>query len=78
MGQAPLTLHQVIREDRLGEFSAQKEARGVGAAELREIEKLFEAAAKPSQSEGRTSRSASAGGSGGKRTPLGTCPRAWR
>jgi len=68
-GIAVLTLTDAIKTDRLGKFIAQEEARGVGKAELRKIETLIKAAAKPPQSVGRTSRSASACGSREKRIP---------
>ena len=62
-----LTLSDAIKSGRLAEFAAQEEKRGVGPANKRK----FNAAIKkltttPLQSKGRTSRSASRGGSSGK------------
>lgn len=61
-----LSLKEAKRTGRLAEFIAQEEARGVKAADLSEMDATIAKAIKQPQSKGRTSRSPSRGGSGGK------------
>jgi len=62
-----LTLAEALRTDRLREFVAQEEARGIGPAERKELdETIRRLATTPLKSKGRTSRSTSGGGSNGK------------
>ena len=59
-----LTLAEALRTDRLGDFIAQEEARGIGPAESEELEAAIKRlATTPLKSKGRTSRSSSGGGS---------------
>jgi len=67
-----LSLSEAIRDDRLEDFIAQEEARGVGSANSAEVMQVIEAVARPPQSEDRTSRSPSRDGSNGKRIRQGT------
>lgn len=60
-----LTLSDALKEDRLDEFVAQEEARGVGPVERRELEDKVAALLRTTQSEDRTPRSASSDGSTG-------------
>jgi hypothetical protein len=62
-----LTLSEALRTGRLAEFAAQEESRGIGAADRKKLDALIKKmATTPLQSKGRTSRSASPGGSRGK------------
>lgn len=61
-----LTLRDAIRDDRLSEFIAQEEARGVGPTDLQKFADALETTIKQPQSEDQTSRSASRDGSRGK------------
>jgi len=68
-----LTLSDAIKQDRIGDFVAQEERRGVSPVDRKKLEALIEMAAlikeavtTPMQSKGRTSRSASRDGSNGK------------
>lgn len=63
-----VTLTEALKLDRLADFIAQEEARGVGAADKADLDRALEALIKQPQSEDRTSRSASPDGSTGKRT----------
>lgn len=63
-----ITLAEALKEGRLHEFVAQEEARGVGPAERGDLDRALEAVIRQPQSADRTSRSASRGGSTGKRT----------
>jgi hypothetical protein len=64
-----LTLSQAIKADRLKEFIAQEEARGVGPAKSRDVaEAIRVLATTPTQSGDRTLHPTSRGGSIGKRT----------
>lgn len=60
-----LTLREAVKTDRLADFIAQEEARGVGPAERADLERVIRAAVRPPQSEDQTSRSASSGDSPG-------------
>jgi hypothetical protein len=64
----PLSLSEAIREDRLLEFIEQEEARGVGPISQKNFDRAVKALATQPRSEDRKSRSASRGGSTGKRT----------
>jgi len=61
-----LTLAEAIKSNRLTEFIEQEERRGVGPADRKKLEALLEKTTKPIQSEDRTLRSSSRGGSSGK------------
>lgn len=62
-----LSLTKALKTNRLPEFIAQEEARGIGPAERKRLDALIrEAATKPPRSKDRTSRSASRDGSSGK------------
>ena len=63
-----ITLHEAIKTDRLEDFIQQEEARGIGPISRLELDQKIAALIKAPQSEGRTSRSPSAGSSTGKRT----------
>jgi len=59
-----LTLSNAIKSGKIKEFVAQEEARGIGPADSEELaEAIFRLATTPTQSEDRTSRSPSDGGS---------------
>jgi hypothetical protein len=60
------TLAQAIKEDRLEDFIRQQEAAGLGPAAETEVLEAIAKVARSPKSAGRTSRSASAGGSSGK------------
>jgi len=68
LADSNLGLTQALREGRLREFIAQEEARGVGPADLRDLDRALAAVITTPQSADRTSRSPSGGGSTGKRT----------
>lgn len=61
-----LTLSEAINSNRINEFIAQEEARGIAPADLVELEAAIERLATQPQSEGRTSRSSSGDGSSEK------------
>jgi hypothetical protein len=63
-----LTLSEAIKTKRLAEFIDQEEARGVGAADLAQLDRALAKVIKSRRSEDQTSRSASRGGSTGKQT----------
>jgi hypothetical protein len=67
-----ITLADAIKTGRLNEFVDQEEARGVGPAKRAELDRALAKVIKQRQSADRTSRSASRGGSTGKRTRQGT------
>lgn len=60
-----LSLAEACRTNRLDDFIAQEEARGV-VADREAFERLVSSAVKPPQSAGQTSRSPSGDGSTGK------------
>ena len=61
----PLTLKKALKSDRLADFIAQEDARGVAPADKADFEAALRAIARPPRSEDRTSRSHGRGGSGG-------------
>ena len=61
-----LTLVEALKADRLDEFVAQAEAEGIGPTNVADFDEAVRRLATQPQSEGRTSRSASRGGSSGK------------
>jgi hypothetical protein len=63
-----LNLKTAIETDRLKEFIAQEEARGIGASDWAEIDRALARAIKAPQSADQTSRSSSGDSSSGKRT----------
>ena len=69
-----LTLSAAVKAGRLEEFAAQEEKRGVGPVDRNAFDALTATLVKAPQSEGRTSRSSSGGGSTGKRTRQGSDP----
>jgi len=73
-----LTLAEALKTGRLQEFIAQEEARGVGPIDRAEFDALLKKSATAPQSKDRTSRSASAGNSTGKRIRRGNGPYASR
>ncbi len=73
-----LSLAQAVADDRLGDFIAQEEARGVGPIDRAAFDDLAAALVKAPQSEGQTSRSSSGDGSSGKKTRRGSGPCASR
>lgn len=60
-----VTLRRAIRENRLDDFIAQEEARGVGPINEAELNDAIKVTIKPQQSEDQTSRSHGRGGSSG-------------
>lgn len=73
-----LSLAEAIRSDRLADFIAQEEARGIGPIDRGDLDREIAALIKEQQSEGQTSRSASRDGSSGKKTRQGISRRASR
>jgi hypothetical protein len=69
-----LSLAEAQRLGRLDDFIAQEEARGIGPIYPDAFDRLADALIKSPRPEGRTSRSASADGSTGKRTRRGSGP----
>ena len=61
-----ITLADALKTDRLDDFIRQQEAAGTGPAAETEVLEAIAKVAKSGKSAGRTSRSASAGGSTGK------------
>jgi len=69
--KAPLTLSEAIASNRLPDFIAQEEARGVGTAKRKDLDRALLIASTTvthEQPADRTSRSRHAGGSAEKRT----------
>ena len=62
----PLTLKKALESNRLEEFIAQEEDRGVRAAKRADLEAALRVIARQPRSEDRTSRSPSRDGSTGK------------
>ena len=58
-----ITLAAAIKNDKLQDFIAQEESRGVGPADLAELDEAVAKVIKQSRSEDRTSRSSSRDGS---------------
>lgn len=73
-----ITLADAIRSNRLPDFIAQEEARGMGPIDRAQFNTLVAKVIKEPQSEGQTSRSASGDGSSGKKTLRGSDPYASR
>lgn len=63
-----LSLAEAIKENRLVEFIAQEEARGVGPADPKELDAALSRLITAGKSEGQTSRSASSDGSSETKT----------
>jgi hypothetical protein len=62
-----LTLSEALKSGRLAEFVSQEEARGSGPAARKKLDAAIKRlATTPLKSQGRTSRSSSAGDSNGK------------
>lgn len=75
---AQLTLADAVKQERLQEFIAQEEARGVGPINRAEFDALLGRAATAPQSKDQTSRSSSADGSTGRRIHQDKRPSAQR
>ena len=73
-----ISLSEAIKTDRLADFIAQEEARGVGPIDRAEFDALAAALIKAPQSEDQTSHPASPDGSTGKKTRRGSGPYAGR
>jgi hypothetical protein len=73
-----LTLAEAIKANKLSEFSAQEEARGIGPIDRAEFDGAVSKLIKERQLGDQTSRSASVGNSSGKRTRRDTGPDALR
>lgn len=73
-----LTLSEAVKSERLQEFIAQEEARGIGPINRAEFDALTADLVKAQQSKDQTSRSASGDGSTGKKTRRGNGPYAGR
>lgn len=73
-----LSLAEALRDNRLSDFIAQEEARGVGPIDRAEFDTLAAALIKAPRPEDQTSRPASSGGSSGKKTRRGSDPYAGR
>jgi len=63
-----LNLKDAIEQDRLPEFIAEQEARGVKKVSKRKFDKLVKQAVKEHPPQGQTSGSRARGGSSGKKT----------
>lgn len=63
-----LSLSEAMKTGRLAEFVAQEEARGIGPANRADVDAALAKLIRQPQPANRTSRSASRGGSTGKRT----------
>jgi hypothetical protein len=63
-----LPLAKALETNRISEFVAQEEARGIGPIDRADFDGAVERVIKAQRSEGRTSRSASGGNSSGKKT----------
>jgi hypothetical protein len=66
-----LSLREAIRANRLEEFIAQEEARGVGPIDRAELDRALVKVIKAPRLEDQTSHSPSRDGSSGKRTRQG-------
>jgi hypothetical protein len=69
-----LPLAKALETNRISEFVAQEEARGIGPIDRAEFDGAVTKVVKAQRSEDRTSRSASGDGSTGKRTRRGSGP----
>ena len=67
-----ITLADAAKANRLAEFAAQEEARGIGPIDRADFDRAVAKLVTAPQSADRTSRSASAGNSTGKRIRLGS------
>jgi hypothetical protein len=56
-----LSLSEAIKTGRIQDFITQEEARGIGSADQRRLDRVIKKAIKDGQSEDRTSRSRSGG-----------------
>jgi hypothetical protein len=63
-----MTLAEALKSGRLAEFIQQEKERGIGPIAQAEFDGAIASIVKPKQSKGRTSRSASRGGSTGTKT----------
>jgi hypothetical protein len=61
-----LSLAEAVKSERLADFIAQEEARGVGPIDRADLDRALAKVIKSRQSTGQTSRSASRDGSTGK------------
>ena len=73
-----LPLAKALETNRISEFVAQEEARGIGPIDRAEFDDAVAKVIKAQRSEDRTSHSASDGNSSGKRTRRGSGPDASR
>ena len=73
-----MTLTEALATDRLADFIAQEEARGIGPIDRAEFDALTATLIKAPQSEDQTSHCSSGDGSTGKRTRQDTVRRASR
>lgn len=71
MNDDRLTLADALRDNRLSEFVAQQEAASLPSADREAFDRVVRAAVKPAKPTNRTSRSRTADGSTGSRTPRG-------
>jgi hypothetical protein len=71
-----LPLAKALETNRISEFVAQEEARGIGPIDRAEFDGAVAKVIKAQRSEDRTSRSASGGNSSGKKTRRGNGPDA--
>jgi hypothetical protein len=71
-----LPLAKALETNRISEFVAQEEARGIGPIDRADFEGAVNKVVKERPPKDRTSRSASGDGSTGKRTRLGSGPDA--
>jgi hypothetical protein len=71
-----LPLAKALKTNRISEFVAQEEARGIGPIDRAEFDGAVTKVVKGKRSEDRTSRSASDGNSSGKKTRRGNGPDA--
>jgi hypothetical protein len=69
-----MSLSEALAQNRLPDFIAQEEARGIGPINKADYDAAAEALIKAPQSKGRTSRSSSGDGSSGKKTRQGSDP----
>jgi hypothetical protein len=65
MTKQTLSLREALAHGKIQDFIAQEEARGVGPVDSDELDRALAAAARPTRSEDRTSRSSSRDGSRG-------------
>lgn len=73
-----ITLAQALKDNRLSEFIAQEEARGIGSVDRSEFDALAKDLVKAPQSEDQTSHCSSGDGSSGKQTRQGNARRVSR